>query len=208
MNKHLVLVFSLIVTLAGCANLPSRSSAPVSVTIPKKTQRYGPLVVNTPENADFIIIQDGHFVDSKLRANKIVFYLRNEPFQIGSNFQHLNIALTIKEASEISTDPKGFKASHLSDVFTVATEPDSENLIVYSGEKWSDGNNGLLSGVHKQVDPFSNYRYLYQVSALTFIDHDDLTLENFKGTIYGYICVYKESIRNNSMIMPIEFVIK
>ena len=208
MNKHLVLVVSLVVTLAGCANLPPRSSAPVSGTVPKKSQHYGPLVVNTPEKADFIIIQDGQFVDSKIRANKIIFYLKNRPFQIGSNFQHLNIALSMKETSEISTDPKGVKASHLSDAFTVATEPDSENLIVYSGEKWSDGNNGLLSGAHKQVDPFPNYRYLYQVSALTFIDHGDMTLENFKGTIYGFICVYKEPVRNNSMIMPIELVIQ
>jgi hypothetical protein len=41
---------------------------------------------------------------------------------------------------EISTDPKGFKASRLSGPMAGGREPNSDMLLVYSGQKWSDGN--------------------------------------------------------------------
>ncbi len=54
--------------------------------------------------------------------------------------------------------------------------------------------------------PMKGFRVAYQVNRLQFVEARDMSLTRFKGTLYGYIIVYKQHARSNKDIMPIHLM--
>ena len=82
-----------------------------------------------------------------------------------------------------------------------AHAPDA--MLVYSGRKWSDGNTEFSDGVSKKIEPLAGYRLAYEADELTLVDAPDSTLQEFRGTLHGYIVVYEQHTRMNRDITPI-----
>ena len=181
--------------LTGCATTP-----------PAAYPGYGPLSFNRTGGADFYFAQDGRFAPARLTDGTIEIDLRPSSFQIGYNGEQLNICLAQIPGPEIRSDPQGYKASCLAGPMSGAHAADA--LLVYGGRKWSDGNTELSDAVSKKTEPLPGYRLAYQVDELTFVAAPDLTLQSFRGTLYGYIVVYKQHRRMNRDIMPIRLVFK
>lgn len=57
-----------------------------------------------------------------------------------------------------------------------------------------------------KATPMKSFQFAYQVNQLLFVEARDMTLSTFKGTLYGYIVVYKQHERSNKDIMPIQLV--
>ena len=179
---------------------PAKPDPPANTT----TEPYGPLAFNVKTGGDFYISQDGRFVKAELVDGVIRFHLKNKPFQIGANVEETNIALTLKQEDEITVDGHGYSASRLSAPMTAAAYPNGDVLYVYGGENWSDGNNLLREGRSRTGVPLYQYKHAFEIRTLSFYHRDDLAFEHFKGKLYGFICVYREPVRRNSFIMPIE----
>jgi len=174
------------------------------VTAGCATSGYGPLTFNR-SGADFYFSQDGQFARTELGTDGTIdIYLKNAPFQLGHNGRQLNLALAQIPISEISTDPKGFKASRLSGPMAGGHEEDM--LLVYSGQKWTDGNTAFLDATSRKASPMPGYRYAYQVNKVLFLADEKLTLETFKGTVHGFIVVYKQHERKDRDIMPVRLI--
>ena len=167
---------------------------------------YGPLVFNRTGSGDFYMAQKGRFVPAEFRDGAIEIHLHSAPFQIGYNGEQLNICLAEVNFPEIRPDPKGFRASCLSGPFTGARPPHSAALLVYSGSKWNDGNTELSDATSLAAKPMKGYRSAYQVNSLLFISTPEYTLGQFKGTLYGYLVVYRQHERHNQDIMPVRMI--
>jgi hypothetical protein len=194
MTHRPCLATALALLLTACAAAPSAESS------------YGPLSFNQAGGADFYFAQGGQFAPARLSQGTIEVDLKPAPFQIGYDGEQLNICLAQAPGPEIRTDPQGYKASCLAGPMSGAHAPDA--LLVYSGRKWSDGNTEFSDSVSKKTEPLPGYRLAYEVDELTFIDAPDSTLQEFRGTLYGYIVVYKQHTRMNRDIMPIRLVFK
>lgn len=182
--------------LAGCAATPSATNP-----------GYGPLSFNVDGGGDFYFAQDGQFAPAHLNQGAIEIDLKPSTFQIGYNGEQLNICLTQVPGPEIKTDPSGYKASCLAGPMSGAHY--AGTMLVYSGTKWSDGNTQFADDqASKKATPLPGYRVAYQVDDLVFAAAPDLNLKNFRGTLYGYIVVYKQHVRMNRDIMPIRLVFK
>lgn len=168
---------------------------------------YGPLVVNAEGRGDFYVAQDGAFAPVSFTDGAIIIRLKNRPFQIGTSVAQMNICLTQQPAPEIRTDPGGYKASCLSGPLQAAMEPNSNALFVYSGKSWSDGNTALMDDTLRKATPLPGYARAYQIDELLFVDQPGMNLARFRGTLHGYIVVYREHIRRNRDIMPIRLAI-
>ena len=187
---------------------PAATPEPVSSSTATSDQprpAYGPLAFNS-EGADFYIAQNGKFAPAAVSDGTIEIHLHPSAFQIGYNGEQLNLCLAQSPFPEIQADPKGFKASCLSGPFTGAREPNSDSLLVYGGRKWSDGNNELSDETSMKATPMKGFRFAYQVNQLFFLEARDKTLSGFKGTLYGYIAVYKQPARSNKDIMPVHLI--
>jgi outer membrane protein len=171
-----------------------------------QSQNYGPLIFNRDGGGDFYIVQSGKFVRANLNEGAIEFHLKRKNFQIGYNGEQLNICLAQKPFPEIRSDPHGFKASCLSGPMTGAANKDNDGLFVYGGTSWSDGNTELSDKTSRKAKPLAGYQLAYQVNRLEFLENPDTNISNFKGTLHGYIVVYKQSVRNNKDIMPIRLI--
>lgn len=181
-------------------------SAPGPGPAPGALPGYGPLSFNRA-GADFYIAQGGRFVPAALAADgAIEFRLRSAPFQLGYNGLQANLALAQVPITEISTDPKGFKASRLSGPLAGAREPHSDTLIVYTGTEWSDGNTAFSDETSLKAQPLPGFQLAYQVNRLSFIGDASATLERARGVLHGYIVVYKQAQRMNRDIMPVRLV--
>ena len=191
-------VIALSAFLSGCASSGGGSAKPA-------VEPYGPLTFNRA-GADFYFSQAGKFTRAELDAGVVVIHLANAPFQLGYTGRQLNLALAQTPISEISTDPKGFKASRLSGPMAGGREPNSDELLVYSGREWSDGNTEFSDNTSRKATPMPGFQYAYQVNKIAFLADDKLSLNNFKGTLHGYIVVYKQHERKNRDIMPIRLV--
>lgn len=167
---------------------------------------YGPLAFNRSGGGDFYVAQDGHFARAGFRNGAIEIHLRGAPFQIGYSGEQLSICLAQVEFPEVRPDPKGYRASCLSGPFAGARPPHSDALLVYSGAKWSDGNTEFSDATSLRATPIQGYRVAYQVNALLFASSPQLTLGEFKGTLYGYLVVYRVHERRNQDIMPIRMI--
>jgi hypothetical protein len=195
MMATVTLAFGLLVT--GCASTGGGKPG---------AEPYGPLTFNKP-GADFYFSQGGQFTPAQLgKDGVIVIHLKNAPFQLGHAGRQLNLALAQTPISEISTDPKGFKASRLSGPMAGGREPDSDVLLVYGGKEWTDGNTGFSDDTSRRTNPLPGFRYAYQVNQIAFLADERWTLANFKGVLHGYIVVYKQHERHNRDIMPIRLV--
>lgn len=190
--RSLCLITSVLL-LAGCAAAPSAPG-------------YGPLSFNVSGGGDFYFAQDGSFVPARLSDGAIEVDLKPSAFQIGYNGEQLNICLAQTAGPEIRTDPSGYKASCLAGPMSGAHAAD--DLLVYSGKLWSDGNTEFSDNLSKKAPPLAGYVHAYEVDELTFVAAPDLNLQNFRGTLYGYIVVYKQHVRMNRDIMPIRLVFK
>lgn len=167
---------------------------------------YGPLAFNK-RGADFYIAQDNSFVPAELAADgAIVFHLRNAPFQIGYNGFQLNLSLAQIPIAEIVEDKTGYKASRLSGPLAGAREPDSDELLVYGGTEWSDGNTEFSDATSRKASPMKGFKHAHQVNALAFVEDEKASLADFKGTLYGYVLVYRKHERRNRDIMPVRFM--
>jgi hypothetical protein len=167
---------------------------------------YGPLVFNRAGGGDFYVAQNGRFVAAEFRDGAIEIHLRSAPFQIGYNGEQLNVCLAQVNFPEVRSDPKGFRASCLSGPFTGARPPHSAALLVYIGSKWNDGNSELSDATSLVAKPLKGYRAAYQVNSLLFISTPEFQLGQFKGTLYGYLVVYRVHERRNQDIMPIRMI--
>ncbi len=166
---------------------------------------YGPLSFNS-ERADFYVAQNGKFARASVSGGTIEIHLHPGSFEIGYNGEQMNLCLAQSPFEEIKTDPSGYKASCLSGPMTGAREPNSDALLVYGGHKWSDGNTELSDATSLKATPMKGFRFAYQVNQLLFVAARDMTLSGFKGTLYGYIVVYKQQPRSNKDIMPIHLI--
>jgi len=63
---------------------------------------------------------------------------------------------------------------------------------------------GLCAEVPHPVPP----ALVYQINQLLFVTGPETTLKGFKGTLYGYIAVYKQHERSNKDIMPIQLILE
>jgi hypothetical protein len=167
---------------------------------------YGPLVFNRAGGGDFYVAQNGRFVPAEFRDSAIEIHLRRVPFQIGYNGEQLNVCLAQVNAPEVRPDPKGYRASCLSGPFSGARPPHSDALLVYSGSKWDDGNTELSDDTSLGATPIKGYRSAYQINSLLFVSSPQLKLSQFKGTLYGYLVVYRVHERRNQDIMPIRMI--
>jgi hypothetical protein len=167
---------------------------------------YGPLTFNRA-GADFYFSQNGQYARTELgKDGAIEVHLANAPFQLGYNGEQLNIALAQIPISEMSTDPSGYKASRLSGPMTGARMPNSDVLLVYTGTKWNAGNTEFSDRTSMRATPNPGFHYAYQIDKIDFVADHEKTLDNFKGTVYGYIVVYKQPVRQNRDIMPIRLI--
>ena len=188
--------------LSSCATTPTEGGGGGV----GQTGSYGPLVFNRPGGGDFYVAQNGRFVPAEFRDGAIEIHLRGAPFQIGYNGEQLNICLAQVNFPEIRPDPKGNRASCLSGQFTGARPPQSAALLVYGGSKWNDGNTELSDATSLGAKPIKGYRVAYQVNSLLFISAPEFKLGQFKGTLYGYLVVYRVHERRNQDIMPVRLI--
>jgi hypothetical protein len=187
--------------LSACATAGGPGGGPAAV------EPYGPLTVNQKSGGDFYVTQDGAFAPATVKDGAILIQLRNRPFQIGTSSHQLNICLTLEPAPEVRSDPQGHEASCLSGPMQGALEPNSAELLVYGGKKWSDGNTVLQDGTGRRTQPLAGYARAYQIDELLFTTQPKMNLASFRGTLYGWIVVYKEHVRRNRDIMPIRLVV-
>lgn len=166
---------------------------------------YGPLTFNS-EGADFYVAQDGKFAPASVSGGTIEIHLHPSSFQIGYNGEQMNVCLAQSPFPEMRADPSGYKASCLSGPFTGAREPNSDALLVYGGHKWNDGNTEFSDATSMKATSMKGFQSAYQVNKLQFVEARDMTLDQFKGTLYGYIVVYKQHERSNKDIMPIHLI--
>jgi len=171
----------------------------------EQTGGYGPLRFNR-EGADFYFAQDGKFAPASFVDGSIVIHLHPASFQIGYNGEQVNICLAPIPFPEVRADPTGYKASCLSGPMSGARPPNSDALLVYSGSKWSDGNSALTDSTSMKTTPMEGFHSAYQVNQLLFIAAPGMSLGSFKGTLYGYIIVYKQNERSKKDIMPIQLI--
>ena len=164
---------------------------------------YGPLAFNRTGGGDFYVAQNGHFVPAEFRDGAIEIHLHGAPFQIGYNGEQLNLCLAEVNFPEVRPDPKGYRASCLSGPFTGARPPHSAALLVYGGSKWNDGNTELSEATSLVAKPIKGYRAAYQINSMLFIATPEHKLAQFKGTLYGYLAVYRVHERRNQDVMPI-----
>ena len=203
MNRNLwlsasCLVFSLL--LSSCATTHIEAGGVGQVG------SYGPLVFNRAGSGDFYVAQNSRFVPAEFRDGAVQIHLRSASFQIGYNGEQLNICLAEVNFPEVRPDPKGNKASCLSRPFTGARPPNSAALLVYSGSKWSDGNTEFSETTSLVAKPMKGYRAAYQINSLHFISTPEFKLGQFKGTLYGYLVVYREHERRNQDILPVRMI--
>lgn len=189
-----------VAVLSSCASL--RADGPR----PSSDDSYGPLTVNADRGADLYITQDGAFAPATVTPQGIVIRLANLPFQIGTSSHQINLCLTLVDAPEIRVDPSGHGASCLSGPFQAARDRDADYLFVFPGTSWSDGNNLLADGVHRAAPPRQGYARAFQVNELQFIRSSGVEFSSFRGTIYGWVVVYREQVRHKRDIMPIRLV--
>lgn len=188
---RLCFVGVLVLVIAACAATPAPAGKP----------SYGPLSFNTNAGGDFYFAQDGSFAPARLSQGAIEFDLKPSAFQIGYNGEQANLCLAQAESPETRSDPQGHKVSCLAGAMSGAHYPNT--LLVYSGRSWSDGNTELSDTASQRTAPLPGYRYAYQVDDLVFVGQSNLNLQTFRGTLYGYIVVYKQHTRMNRDIMPI-----
>ena len=50
------------------------------------------------------------------------------------------------------------------------------------------------------------FQHAYQINKIAFVADEQLTLDNIKGVLYGFIVVYKQPERKNRDIMPIRLI--
>ena len=193
-------------TLMGSLLLSSCATTPTEEGGVGQVDSYGPLVFNRTGGGDFYIAQKGRFVPAEFHECAIEIHLHSAPFQIGYNGEQLNICLAEVDFPEVRTDPKGFRASCLSGPLTGARPPHSAALLVYSGKKWNDGNTELSDATSLVAKPMKGYRAAYQINSMLFISTPGFKLGQFKGTLYGYLAVYREHERRNKEIMPIRMI--
>lgn len=197
---RLVASMSLILFLAGCATAIGIQSRPAK-------DGYGPLTFNR-SGGDFYFSQDGKYAATELAPDGVIeVHLKASPFQVGYNGGQMNMALAQVPAAEMSTDPTGYKASRLSGAMTGARAPDSDRLLVYGGTKWSDeGNTEFSDATSRKASPMPGYRHAYQVNNVDFVADSTLNVNDFHGTVYGFIVVYKQRERLDRDIMPLRLV--
>jgi predicted small secreted protein len=186
--------------LSSCATTPTGGGGV------GQTSSYGPLTFNRAGGGDFYVAQNGRFVPAEFRDGAIEIHLRGAPFQMGYNGEQLNLCLAEINFPEVRPDPKGNRASCLSGPFTGARPPQSAALLVYSGSKWSDGNTELSDTTSLAAKPVKGYRAAYQINSMLFISTPEHKLGQFKGTLYGYLVVYRVHERRNQDIMPIRMI--
>jgi hypothetical protein len=181
-------------------------TAPGPTTAMRPASNYGPLTFGH-SGADLYFSQDGKFAQAGLgNDGAIEVRLRNAPFQLGYNGRQANIALAQVPISEISTDPKGYRASRLSGPMAGGREPNSDALLVYGGKVWSDGNTEFSDDTSMKAEPMPGFQHAYQVNRIIFIEDPKMTLGTVKGTLHGYIVVYKQRERMNRDIMPVRLI--
>lgn len=169
---------------------------------------YGPLTFNHP-GADFYFAQDGRFALAEISRDGVIeIHLKKAPFQIGYNGRQLNIALAQSPIAEISMDPHGYKASRLSGPMSGGRAPDSDELLVYTGKIWSDGNTELSDTTSRKAAPTAGFQHAYQINQLAFVNDAKQSLSTARGPIHGYIVVYKQPERRNQDIMPVRLLFK
>jgi hypothetical protein len=192
-------VIALGVLVTGCASSGGE-------TAKSNVEPYGPLTFNRA-GADFYFSQGGQFARTELSKDRVIeVHLKNAPFHIGYNGRQLNLAMAQTPISEISTDPKGFKASRLSGPMAGGRAPNSDELLVYSGREWTDGNTEFSDSTSMRVSPMQGFQHAYQINKTIFVGDEHMTLDNIKGVLYGYIVVYKQPERRNRDIMPIRLI--
>jgi hypothetical protein len=192
-------VIALGVLVSGCASSGSGKTK-------SNAEGYGPLTFNRAD-ADFYFSQAGQFARTELsKDGAIEVHLKNAPFQLGYTGRQLNLAMAQTPITEISTDPKGYKASRLSGPMAGGRLPNSDELLVYSGREWSDGNTEFSDSTSMRASPMKGFQHAYQINKLAFVADEHMKLENFKGTLHGYIVVYKQHKRKNRDIMPIRLI--
>ena len=72
----------------------------------------------------------------------------------------------------------------------------------------------IASRIHERLSdntslvakPIKGYRAAYQINSLLFISTPESKLGQFKGTLYGYLVVYREHERRNQDIMPVHMI--
>lgn len=187
------------------AATPEPSLSSPTTTSDQQRSIYGPLTFNS-EGADFYIAQNGKFAPAAVSDGTIEIHLHPGSFQIGYNGEQLNICLAQSPFPEVRADPGGYRASCLSGAKTGARERNSDTLLVYSGNKWSDGNTEFSDATSMKATPIKGFRSAYQVNQLQFVEARDTTLSRFKGTLYGYIVVYKQPVLSSRDIMPMHLI--
>ncbi|HZP06461.1 MAG TPA: hypothetical protein VFB43_16305 [Terracidiphilus sp.] len=166
---------------------------------------YGPLTFNR-EGADFYFAQDGKFAPASVTGRIIEIHLHPRSFQIGYNGEQMNICLAPVPFEEVRADPTGYKASCLAGAMSGARAPNSDALLVYSGNKWGDGNTTVTDATSLKAAPMKGFKFAYQVNQLLFLTDPAMSLRRFRGTLYGYVVVYTQPQRNNKEIMPIHLI--
>ena len=63
-----------------------------------------------------------------------------------------------------------------------------------------------MADTTRQTKPRDGYLYAYQINDLLFVGQPEMNLKNVRGTLYGYVVVYKQHERSNRDIMPIQLV--
>jgi hypothetical protein len=203
MNRNCWLIVSCVVCcqiVLSCASTHTGSGGTGQIG------SYGPLVFNRAGGGDFYVAQGGRFVPAGFRDGAIEIHLHGSPFQIGFNGEQLNMCLAQADFPEVRPDPKGYRASCLSEPFAGARPAHSDALLVYSGSKWSDGNTEFSDATSLAATRIKGYRAAYQINSLLFVASPQLKLGEFKGTLYGYLVVYRVHERRNQDIMPIRMI--
>lgn len=193
--------------LQGALLLMSAAAARAAGSDVAQAGDYGPLTFNRPGSGDFYVAQDGKLAPAEFRDGAVEIHIHGAPFQIGYNGRQLNLCLALVEFPEVRADPKGYSSSCLAGPLTGGRAPGSDALLVYSGTKWSDGNNELSDSTTLKAVPMTGYQWAYQINSLLFVGSPQLKLGEFRGTLHGYLVDYRTAERRNQDIIPIRLII-
>lgn len=177
-----------------------------SAPTPEPTFEYGPLSFNSPDG-DFYVAQDGRFAPIREAEDGVLeVRLKNRPFELGHNREELAIALAEIPVAEVTYDPMLRPQSRLAPPRTGAREPESTELLVYSGTQWSDGNTNFSDESPRPAAPMPGFSKAYSVTALFFVSDRTERLATFKGTLHGFLALHDGGETLAKDTMPVRLI--
>lgn len=169
-------------------------------------------IANQQQGADYYIAQNGKFVNFQKKNGTLIFYLKPAPFEIGANADYIKLSFALKlfKPQKIKIFPdETIHVYCFNSVYNGSQEPNKNELFIYNEDDNFDSYITLAKGDRPTINPFPNYNSAFSISDIYFTDSivPNVNINNFTGTIYGYILIGRKSDETEH-IMPIRLIFK